>query len=447
VTLAGIRSDAWPLVLAVLIASAVGYAIAADKWLYAAVPFMAPLAVAAFMRPVIGLCAMFVFIPIEGWGSVIPESVTLPKLIGFLTFGCFAANLIAMKKPLKVDMSVRWFTALIVFIFFSTFWAQDKEAAYFLTWVLFQMFLLYVLCINLLDQPEHLRWALLAYLMGCVFSAGMALQNFNNEEFATSTLSRVSSVEGMNPNDFGRMMGFGLIAGLFLLFDQSAKWMRWAVAAIYPILALGLVLSKGRGAWMAFIVAMAVVFWRVKKTVRVYAAAAIVIMLTLLTGAIGIHYGYFDETFEERWNETVEGGDPTAQRVDIWRVGFALIRDNPIAGVGVNNFKSRFNDYLFTVRVEVFPGYDKDAHNIFISMLGDVGIVGFTMFMGLFATAIYGIRRAGMTWPAAVATAIIAFLFVAGFSSTDYIRKWFWIALATGVLLARRKDDHAYPPA
>ncbi len=445
-TMQPLRSPAVMAGLATTFACVLGLAIVSGNYVLLAVPVGIPLLLLAFLQPILALSAMVMFVPLEGMASLIPGSFTLPRMLGFLAFACFGANYLVQRKHIQFDASARLFGFFILWIFASSFWAQSKAEAWTLNFVMFQLFLFYVMAQNLMDSPRELRFVLFFYIAGCTISSVMAIHNFMSGSYATRFLARVSSIEDMNPNDFGRMIGFGLLCGLWLLFDDLGRWMRGLVLLSFPINLIGLVLSKGRGAWLAFLLALVVVFVRIRKTARVWGAAMLVIALGVGTGVAGVQLGYFDDTLTERFDETVEGKDPTAQRLDIWKVGFALVRDNPVAGVGFNNFHVRFNDYLHEVRTEVFPGFNKDPHNIFLSVLGETGIVGFTMFVGLFWIILKWIRRAGKSWDGAIALAFIVFTVFAGMSGTDYIRKWFWISLVAALILARRqahaRTDH-----
>ncbi len=423
-----------------------GMAVASGNPLLIAAPFAIVLGLVAFLYPVVGVVTMMVFVPLEGWGSLIPGSFTLPRLIGLLTFACFAANLLATRAHIRHEASTRWFGLLVLWIFATTFWAVDRVSAYRMTFVMFQLFLFYLMCLNLLDRPAPLRWAMLSYVVGSAISSVLAIRNFTSGQYATRFLERVSSIEDMNPNDFGRMIGFGLLAGLWLLFENANRWFRLIVLSAFPLLLVALVLAKGRGAWLAFAAALLAIFLVIPRTPRVWAAAGLVVVLAAGTGMVGVYLGYFNDTLTERWEETVEGKDPTAQRLDIWRVGLALARDNPVRGVGFANFTVRFNDYLHHVKTDVFPGFNKDPHNIFIGMLGETGLVGLTLFAGIFVIVVQALRRGGRSWNTAVASGMVVFTIIAGMSGTDFIRKWFWISLITALLLARG-SRHAHSRA
>jgi O-antigen ligase len=440
-TLARLATDKRiPVLAAGLLSFVLAVSLVSERYEVLGLLFGVPVLVGAFLYPVIALAGMMIFIPLEGFASLIPGSFTLPRLIGLLAFACFLGNYLLQRKKINLDLSSKLFGMFVLWSFLSALWAADASAAFVMIFVMFQLFLFYAMCGNLLRDDGGLRITLFFYVAGCSIASVLAMQNFTEASYATN-MQRVSAVEDMNPNDFARMVGFGLLVNLFLLFDSKARWMRNLVILAFPLLLIGLILSKSRGSWLAFLVALVAVFVVLRKTPKVYLAGLGVVMMLLVSIVAGFQLGYFDEGLQERLEQTTDGKDPTAQRTDIWKVGLVLVKNNPVMGVGFNNFHVRFNDYLSGVHTDVFPGFDKDPHNVFLSVLGETGLVGFALFGGIFYVLFVAIRRGGRTWDNAIATAIVIFTLIAGFSGTDHIRKWYWISLVAALVLAKRKND------
>lgn len=429
-----------PELAAALASLVIGAVLLSGQTLVLAGVIGAPLVVVAFLRPLVALAGMMVFVPLEGFASLVPGAFTLPRLIGVVAFACFVGNRFMRREAVLFTPSARVFAAFVAWIFLSGFWATDRTAAYTMVFVVFQLWLFYVMTGNLVVDRATLRLVLLAYVIGCVVASVWAMRNYADQAYATN-LQRVSAVDDMNPNDFARLVGFGLLAGVYILFDSASRWVRQLVLVALPVLFVGLALSKGRGAWLAFTVALLVMFALVRKTPRVYTAAGLVVLVLGGTVVAGIRAGYFDDNFSKRFEDTASGKDPTAQRADIWKVGLALFRDNPVAGVGFDNFHVRFNDYLSSVHTDVFPGFNKDPHNVFLSVAGETGIVGFAIFMAFIGILVRAIVRAPPSWGRAVAAGFVVFTLVSAFSGTDHIRKWFWTALLAALTLVTRDFD------
>jgi len=63
-------------------------------------------------------------------------------------------------------------------------------------------------------------------------------------------------------------------------------------------------------------------------------------------------------------------------RVDIWREGIAVLSQHPIVGIGSGAFHTAVES-------------GNVAHNAFISVLVEVGVIGFVLFAAILAIAVY----------------------------------------------------------
>jgi O-antigen ligase len=68
------------------------------------------------------------------------------------------------------------------------------------------------------------------------------------------------------------------------------------------------------------------------------------------------------------------------ERMAHWQAGWHMFEDHPLAGVGAGNFNARYPDYY--VR-ETFRTSQGHAHNFYIHMLAENGIVGLAIYLTL----------------------------------------------------------------
>lgn len=64
-------------------------------------------------------------------------------------------------------------------------------------------------------------------------------------------------------------------------------------------------------------------------------------------------------------------------KMDLTHAGWEMFKTSPIIGLGFHGFKSHYNQYIQNTEKENY-----DAHNIFITLLSDYGLLGFIPFMG-----------------------------------------------------------------
>ena len=75
-------------------------------------------------------------------------------------------------------------------------------------------------------------------------------------------------------------------------------------------------------------------------------------------------------------NALVTGG---AGRLDIWAAGFSALKHFLMQGAGIANFEVAYQQYAGFA--PTFRGYSRAAHNIYLEIAVELGIVGLTLFV------------------------------------------------------------------
>ena len=77
-------------------------------------------------------------------------------------------------------------------------------------------------------------------------------------------------------------------------------------------------------------------------------------------------------------------GIQLTQRGEFWALAFEMFKENPITGLGLNSFDVRFNLSGIRPIYYDFAG----AHNSYIQLLGETGIIGIILFLGAIMASI-----------------------------------------------------------
>ena len=128
---------------------------------------------------------------------------------------------------------------------------------------------------------------------------------------------------------------------------------------------------------------------------RVLAALALVTLLlpaVLPGGAIDI--------LRARWEAS--GDDRLSGRLDIWRVGLAMMADRPLHGTGFGGFQDAFYQYMLETPVDphfalIHSRGNRAPHNIYLSTFAELGLIGgtlLTLALAAHARALWQLRRA-----------------------------------------------------
>jgi len=128
-------------------------------------------------------------------------------------------------------------------------------------------------------------------------------------------------------------------------------------------------------------------------------------------------------------------------RLALWAAALAMFRDAPLLGHGPSSFVLHYRAYLDALQlpawIHVDPRVTPWAHNLYLELLAEQGIVGLAAFLALGAAGLSMVSRITRSphrdlhaMGAAAGAALIAFLTAASFE-LSFIRAWVTIILFT----------------
>jgi O-antigen ligase len=215
-----------------------------------------------------------------------------------------------------------------------------------------------------------------------------------------------------------------------------------AAAGGYCIVGVFLTGSRGGLAGLGVALLAGLVFAGRGRRIRVLPVAAVAVALAVLY-VVAIAPPIVRERI-------ARPGDGTG-RADIWRVGVEMVKANPVLGVGAGNFRVRSPQYVLEAglirRSDLIVDKPLVAHNIYLAVLSQLGIVGLLLFLGIIGSSLAAAARAANAFARqrdeemellarAVFVALCGIL-VAGFFGSWSFSKPLWILLATCSVLLR----------
>lgn len=284
-----------------------------------------------------------------------------------------------------------------------------------------------------------------AFVFGATVAAGYGVATSptitGGAAEASEQLNRVAGTVG-DPNVLASI----LLAGTFLAVALAATQkrspaLRLTLIGCALLCLLGVILTFSRGGLIALGAAMLVTPFLVRRR-----AAAIGGMVLVVIGIIAFVVAFAPADAKDRLTKN-DGG---SGRTDIWRIGWRMVDANPIAGVGVGNFQNT------SVHYQIAPGaarvrtdladHPSVAHNSYLELLAEGGIVGLGLFLGVVGAALGTAvkatrrfireRRSDMAvLSGAVVIAIIAIL-ASDFFISEQFAKQLWLLIALCPALA-----------
>jgi hypothetical protein len=308
-------------------------------------------------------------------------------------------------------------------------WARELEPAVE-RWSTFVQLLASVwLCWQLMEEERDVRAVMYGYLVGCLLVIASAWHSFvtgvtyveQNPAYQGLDLvdeGRYAAL-GFDPNDMGVTLAIGIPMAVFLALNalegKNGK-LRWLWLAYPPLALSGIALSGSRGSALTAGVACLFALWWVGRRSVVAAATA---------GATGVVGALFVvHAIPETWDRILTvrqqlAGGTMGERTPIWLSGLEVFLRHPILGVGVGEFPHEVVRYL---------GYEIVAHNTFLSVTTEGGIVGALLFFGAFVCVVLSVLRCDERWRGLVVALVVTWMI--GVSSLTWeARKTTWLVL------------------
>jgi len=310
-------------------------------------------------------------------------------------------------------------------------------------YMMMKAFMVYLYILNKVTTKEQLRGLIKWLLAGLGFQGFLGLVQYTTgsslglELFGAISKQRMAGVTRVRgtigyPNQFGAWLALQIpiAVSLFIFELRGSRKTYYGVAAVLGI--FGLLLSFSRSAWagllgcgLVFVIIMA--RRRLLKPKYIITLGAAMVFLSVLVVV-------FWDTIVLRF----ETGDTGKYRMIMMEIAYDLIKENPVFGVGLHNYKFH--------QVELFR-YWNPVHNEYMRLAAETGLPGLLFFLSVIWISLKecsALLRCRDRFIFAVALGSIcsmwAFLFLINFGP-EYahyrIHFLFWILVAVMLSLRR----------
>lgn len=338
----------------------------------------------------------------------------------------------------------------------SVAWAEDSAATLISSLSFALNFMLFPVAYSAVRKPSDLRPLLVAFVIGAGIAA---VYGVIAQPDATALVSSPTAAAGLNrlsgsigdPNELATLLAAGVGVSTALIFDSSrSAAFRIISAGAALILLTGILITLSRGGLVALAAALLAAVFVSTGRFRIMTVGAV----TAILAVAGVFFfAVASQAARDRILET-DGG---SGRTDIWSVGWRMVEDQPVRGVGGGNFKISSIHYLLAPGVLEFDQYIVDqpsvAHNAYLQVLAETGVIGLALFLiavvaciACAAQAMRRLRRLGDQEGALLAAGVIAgtVALLAGFfflSEEHSKHLWLLLALGPAVLGAARRSE------
>ena len=370
-----------------LILAEIGYAaiiivaITRENWLLALGGLFLPL---LFAYPVEISLGLFAFLlPFDTLGATGLDSSAGSSISWYS--GALAGLVLLMvgitgnriKRPPKAAF---WWGLFVTWNAASLLWALDPKQGLERLPSAVCLFFLYLAIVTFKFRERELYFVFVLTSLGATVAAGFAVW-----EFVHGTALRAALVVGnreSNPNDFASSLLLAFSISLSMFLALKSRWKRIATLSAALLIALGIFLTMSRGSLFALAALLVVYLARMGVRRQVLLCLALLPMLTLL-----LPHQFFTRIESAK-------DDRATGRVDIWIVAGQIIKHYPVAGAGLENFRTAYNQFAgYAPNAPIYRRFDRDPHNIYLQAWGETGIVGLLLLLAAIVSQLRSTRN------------------------------------------------------
>ena len=367
--------------------------------------------------------SLWCFVFVLPWDKFIlmPVLGSIPRLVGLAASAVGVVHVLARRRVRPLSWFHLFAILFVLWAGVSAFWSIDPQATRvrFLTYL--QLVVLVWLIWEIAWSPERQRALLQAYVLGVSFAAGVTIHTY---------LLGVPALEGtrftafsFNVNELGMTLALGLPMAWYLSLSQPHQRFAWIWRLYLPLGVTAILLTASRGAFLAALVALAIIPWTLGR-LRLRTKFA---LYALCAGTLFAATQLVPETSWERL-QTIRsdvGAGYFGGRGAIWQAGLEVAQEHPIAGVGAGAYGAAVESTLF---------FGWGAHSVPLAILVENGIVGLFLLLGAVAAVTIPVRHLPPLQRRFSIVLLLA-VAVASLSGEWEDRKAFWFVF--GVLAAQ----------
>jgi len=312
---------------------------------------------------------------------------TSVRLIGVLALGL---GLFAIIEKGSVRRPAPGHYMMILFVMsaaVSYMWSLYPEGTWNQTLTYLQLLIMVWLIWELCPETQQQLSLMQAYVLGTNISAIDTIYEFISH--VQVDYQRYAGAR-LNANDLGLMMALSIPFAYYLLM-QSKGSMVWVYRLQLVLAGTTVLLTASRGATLASLAALAIVpLTRSWLTVRQKVAVLLTVSL-LVVAALA----FVPSTSWERLSTMPEALDhgTMSGRTVIWGAGWDIFREHPFLGIGSNAFRVVVSRVLEEpIRLDDVDSPAPPAHNTFLSVLVEQGILGFAIFCAMLGVLVNSLR-------------------------------------------------------
>jgi O-antigen ligase len=329
----------------------------------------------------VAYAALWFFVFSIPWEKMLalPGLAVIARATGGVALGMTVLSVVIsgrLRRPHMAHLAALLFLAwagLELFLFHS----GERVPYKFLTYV--QLILVLWMLWELASSVDRQRGLMTAFVFGAYVSA---FETFKVFAHSAGSMARFSA-GGLDANDLAMMLALAVPMAWYLGMTHRRPILRWICRAYVPVGVLTVGLTGSRGGMITTTMALLIIPLSMTRLTP----GRLITAFTMLLAAGTLAVAYVPETTIQRLASA--GTEVEAARFGgrgkLWRAGLDVFPAKPIMGVGTGGYKTAITPQLGPAA--------QVAHNSYLSVLIEQGIVGFSLYMLMFGAALTSVIK------------------------------------------------------
>ncbi|MGB8214201.1 MAG: O-antigen ligase family protein [Anaerolineales bacterium] len=344
--------------------------------------------VLAFIRPYYGVIFVAASLPVTDLLPSIPYLTSIVIAIGAVTLVGF---FLQRKREGGAFFKLQW-VHILGLLFIVWMFVSNPQAAWFgddRNWLFtfIQLWILAWLAGDLLDSPRKQHTFMWIFCVVALISAATAILQGQIGNTVSTSLRAGGLAD--QPNASARYFVIAMVFFSYLSTAVHNGLSRLLAMAGVLITFLGVFFTVSRtGILLLFIAIAMLVLLNVRRSsvfqfLFIFIGSAIV--MWFLSGNIVSIINSIVPSIQA-------GTDTIGIRYGLWQAGWRMFLAYPIQGVGIGRFQDRLN--IFGADLLPVQYLFLSAHNMYVSVLAETGLIGFVLFIPMLVLALINYLRA-----------------------------------------------------
>jgi O-antigen ligase len=334
--------------------------------------------------PALGFIAVWIVVFAIPWENVLMLSGvgTITRLLGMVAVAV-AICVILVRGRFRRPTAFHWCAlAFLLYGCASLYWTIDREESVMRVWKNLQIMALLWLIWEATSTPTRRAGLMQAYVLGAWVTVYQTYEMFR-AGIGRVGGTRFAASENFNPNDMGFLLVLALPLAWHLSITHRNLLLRWVNRLYIPAGVFTISLTGSRSGLILACLTLCIVPWTLPQlNLRLK-----VVTVAILAAGVALALIYAPARTIERLSTTrseLTSGDLN-DRTEIWRAGMEVLPEYMVVGAGAGT-------YSLAVRSAL--GADHSAHNTYVSVVVEQGLVGLVLFLVLLAISLHNARLA-----------------------------------------------------